>query len=83
MNKSVNSPVLIFLSKGLSVANEGDKLTSINQGLSLLSINISKPKSSKQLFLDGTINDVAAKTTFSIDKIVFMIISSIFAKIGS
>lgn len=44
---------LIFRSRGLSVANDGERLTSINHGFMSLSRRISKPRSSKQLFLCG------------------------------
>ena len=43
---------LILRSNGESQAREGDRLTSINHGLRSVSIRMSNPRSSKQLFLE-------------------------------
>ena len=51
LNMSVITLDLIAMSRGESTANDGDKLDSRTHGLRLLSKRISKPYSSKQLFL--------------------------------
>lgn len=51
LNKFVSKLPLIAISKGESVAKEGDRLTSSNHGFKLLSIITSNPNNSKQLFL--------------------------------
>jgi hypothetical protein len=50
-NISHNSIVLIVLSNGLELLNDGHTLTSSNQGFNFSSSKISKPYSSKQTFL--------------------------------
>ena len=68
---------LTFKSTFEVTANDGERLTSINHGLSFSSINISNPKSSKQLFLYGMIFSYALNSLLSIDMTVFTMMSSI------
>lgn len=81
-NKSDISSPLILWSSGESQFSEGDKFTSKSQGLSWLSISMSKPSSSKQLFLNGTYCSQALNMTFSAESIVLITTSSIFLKIA-
>lgn len=54
VNKSVTRHAFTLVSSGLSTPIDGDRFTSNNHGLSVLSIRMSKPYSSKQLFTLGT-----------------------------
>jgi hypothetical protein len=77
----MSSPLILW-SSGESQLRDGDRFTSKSHGLSWLSMRISKPKSSKQLFLKGTYYSHALKITFSAERIVLIITSSIFLKIA-
>lgn len=54
LNTSLMSDPLIFKSSGLAHAIDGDRLTSIRCGLSVSSIKMSYPYTSKQLLRHGT-----------------------------
>mgnify|MGYP006870823513 CR=1 FL=1 len=79
-NKSAIIWPFILRSKGLSVFIDGDILTYTSQGFKLESINISNPRTSKQLFILGTWLWKAVYSIFSPDIIVFIITSSTFSK---
>ena len=61
------------MSKGLSQARDGERLTSINHGFKLLSSMTSYPKSSKQFVLWIQVFFIALKIWFSPDSILLMI----------
>jgi len=74
---SANNYDFTFRSNGESVAKEGHKFTSNNQGLYELSIIISNPNISKQLFMNGTQLLKLLNKWFSADSTVLIMISSI------
>lgn len=82
VKRSAISSPLIRQSRGDSQARDGERLTSRSQGLSQLSIRMSKPNNSKQLLRKGTYCSQALNITFSADNIVFIITSSIFLNIA-
>ena len=82
-SKSAIQLLLTFWSRGESQLMAGVRLTSKSHGSSFESIRMSNPKSSKQLVdLKGTNMSTALFTTCSTLIMVFIIISSILAKIN-